>query len=258
MDPQGNATSGVGIDKQSVQEKNIYQVLIDQIALEDVLKPTALDWLDVAPASIDLIGAELELVNLPEREKRLKRALDKFQKVYKYIIIDCPPSLGLLTLNSLAAAHQVIIPLQCEYYALEGLGQLLKTIELVRQAINTELSIEGVLLTMFDSRMNLSRQVLDEVKKYFGTKVYTARIPRTVRLAEAPSFGKPVILYDKTSRGSRAYLDLAKEFLARQPVTAGQVTAAAQMAADAAPHPAVPAPDAAEAGVGEGADVLPE
>jgi chromosome partitioning protein len=176
-----------------------------------------MDWLDVAPAHIDLIGAEVELVNIPNRELKLKEALARFQKVYKYIVIDCPPSLGLLTLNSLVASDSVLIPIQCEYYALEGLGQLLKTIDLIRQGFNPRLAVEGVLLTMFDSRVNLSRQVIEEVKKYFGDKVYNARIPRTVRLAEAPSFGKPIIVYDKSSRGAQSYLNLAKEFLNHQP-----------------------------------------
>lgn len=216
MDPQGNATSGLGVGKSST-EKNVYRVLIDEMLLEDVLQTTALDWLDVAPAHQDLIGAEVELVNIPNREQRLREALNKFHKVYKYVIIDCPPSLGLLTLNSLVAADSVIVPIQCEYYALEGLGQLLKTIDLIRTSLNSNLTLEGVLLTMYDSRINLSRQVIDEVKKFFGDKVYSTRVPRTVRLAEAPGFGKPVILYDKSSRGAKSYLEVAREFLARQP-----------------------------------------
>jgi len=215
MDPQGNATSGLGIDKKTV-EKHIYQVLIDEMTLEETLLSTQMDWLDLAPAHMDLTGAEVELVNLPQREFRLKNALGKFQKVYRYIIIDCPPSLGLLTLNSLVAAHSVIIPVQCEYYALEGLGQLLKTIDLIRQNFNANLELEGVLLTMFDSRVNLSRQVIDEINKYFGQKVYGTRVPRTVRLAEAPGFGKPILIYDRSAQGSKSYLDLAREFLSRQ------------------------------------------
>jgi chromosome partitioning protein len=216
MDPQGNTTSGLGVDKKTIA-KHIYQVLIDEVALDDILLPTEMDWLDLAPAHLDLIGAEVELVNMPEREYRLRNALNKFHKVYKYIVIDCPPSLGLLTLNSLVAANSVVIPAQCEYYALEGLGQLLKTIDLIRQGFNKDLALEGVLLTMFDSRNNLSRQVIEEIKKYFGDKVYATRIPRTVRLAEAPGFGKPILLYDKTAKGTKAYLDLAKEILSRQP-----------------------------------------
>jgi chromosome partitioning protein len=215
MDPQGNTTSGLGIDKKKL-EKSIYRVLIDEMLLEDVLLNTELDWLDVAPAHTDLIGAEIELVNMPNRELKLKQALDKFHKVYKYVVIDCPPSLGLLTLNTLVAANSIIIPIQCEYYALEGLGQLLKTIDLVRDNLNTELMLEGVLLTMYDGRMNLSQQVVEEIKKHFGDKVYNTRIPRTVRLAEAPGFGKPVLLYDKSCKGTEAYLDLAKELLTHQ------------------------------------------
>ncbi|HBU70424.1 MAG TPA: hypothetical protein DEE98_08615 [Elusimicrobia bacterium] len=216
LDPQANATSGLGVDKKTV-DKNIYQVLINQTLLEDVLHSTELDWLDLAPSHIDLIGAEVELVNMESRESKLKDALAKFQKVYKYIVIDCPPSLGLLTLNALVSAHAVLIPIQCEYYALEGLGQLLKSIDLIRQSLNPALALEGVLLTMYDSRLNLSQQVIDEVKKHFGDKVYNTLIQRTVRLAEAPGFGKPVILYDKSSKGAQLYLDLAKEFLSRQP-----------------------------------------
>ena len=215
MDPQGNTTSGLGIDKKSLK-KNIYRVLIDEMMLEEILLTTELDWLDLAPAHTDLIGAEVELVNMSGREHKLKKALDKFHKVYKYIIIDCPPSLGLLTLNSLVAAESVLIPIQCEYYALEGLGQLLKTVDLIRNSFNAELLLEGVLLTMYDSRMNLSQQVVDEIKKFFGDKVYETRIPRTVRLAEAPGFGKPVILYDRTCKGSEAYLEFAKEFIKKQ------------------------------------------
>lgn len=215
MDPQGNATSGFGIDRKTL-DKHIYHVLIDHAKIEETLRPTEMDWLDIVPSHIDLIGAEVELVNMPEREMRLKAALATLQKMYKYVIIDCPPSLGLLTLNSLAAANSVVIPLQCEYYALEGLGQLLKTIDLIRQNINSGLELEGVLLTMYDGRLNLCDQVIDEVKKHFGDKVYSSLIPRTVRLAEAPSFGKPVITYDRSSRGAGAYLAFAVEFMERQ------------------------------------------
>ncbi|OGS36389.1 MAG: hypothetical protein A2293_03675 [Elusimicrobia bacterium RIFOXYB2_FULL_49_7] len=215
LDPQANSTSGLGVDKNNLQ-KNIYQVLINEMLLEDILITTELDWLDLAPSNIDLIGAEVELVNMPNRELKLKEALAKFQKVYKYVIIDCPPSLGLLTLNALVAAHSVIIPIQCEYYALEGLGQLLKSIDLIRQSLNTNLSLEGVVFTMYDSRINLAQQVIADVKKHFGDKVFSTAIQRTVRLAEAPSFGKPIILYDKSSRGARSYIELAREFLTRQ------------------------------------------
>jgi len=216
LDPQGNATSGLGIDKNA-NISHIYQALLGEVPLKETLLPTEIDWLDIAPSHIDLIGAELELVSMQDREMRLKNILAPFLDVYKYIIIDCPPSLGLLTLNSLVAADSILIPLQCEYYALEGLGQLVKTIELIRENLNPNLEIEGVLLTMFDSRMNLSKQVIEEVKKHFGDKVYKTMIPRTVRLAEAPSFGKPMILYDKSSKGTLAYLKLTKELLSKQP-----------------------------------------
>ncbi|MCX5781254.1 MAG: AAA family ATPase, partial [Elusimicrobia bacterium] len=166
MDPQANTTSGLGVDKNSL-ENHIYHSLIDEVKLEDILKPTEIDWLDLAPSNEDLTGAEIELVNIANRESRLKEALSKFEKVYKYIFIDCPPSLGLLTLNSLVAADSIIIPMQCEYYALEGVGQLIKTIELVKENLNPKLEIEGVLFTMFDARINLSQQVEEEIKKYF-------------------------------------------------------------------------------------------
>lgn len=215
MDPQANTTSGLGVDKRSLGN-HIYQTLLDEVKLDDILKPTEMDWLDIAPSNEDLTGAEIELVNMDNRESRLKQALAKFEKVYKYIFIDCPPSLGLLTLNSLVASDSIIIPMQCEYYALEGVGQLIKTIELVKESLNPKLEIEGVLFTMFDTRINLSQQVAEEVKNHFGEKVYETKIPRAVRLAEAPSYGKPIILYDKYSKGSEAYLALAKEFLKRQ------------------------------------------
>jgi len=216
LDPQSNATSGLGIDKNA-NPSHIYRALLGEVPLKEVLLPTAIDWLDIAPSHIDLIGAELELVSMQEREMRLKNILTPFLDVYKYIIIDCPPSLGLLTLNALVAADSVLIPIQCEYYALEGLGQLVKTIELLRENLNPNLEIEGILLTMYDSRMNLSKQVVEEIKKHFGDKVYTTMIPRTVRLAEAPSFGKPMILYDKSAKGTLAYLKLTKELLSKQP-----------------------------------------
>ena len=213
MDPQANTTSGLGVDQYDIS-KTIYNVLIDEVALEDILKTTEMDWLDIAPSSMDLSGAEIELVNMEHREERLKMALEKFQKVYKYIIIDCPPTLGLLTINSLVAADTVIIPMQCEFFALQGLGQLSKTIFALMQTYN--LDLEGVLFTMFDTRTNLSHQVVEEVIKFFGEKVYKTKIPRTVKLAEAPSFGRPIILYDKNCKGSQAYLDFAEEFLKKQ------------------------------------------
>ncbi len=213
MDPQANTTSGLGVDQYDIS-KTIYNVLIDEVALEDILKTTEMDWVDIAPSSMDLSGAEIELVNMEHREERLKMALEKFQKVYKYIIIDCPPTLGLLTINSLVAADTVIIPMQCEFFALQGLGQLSKTIFALMQTYN--LDLEGVLFTMFDTRTNLSQQVVEEVIKFFGEKVYNTKIPRTVKLAEAPSFGRPIILYDKNCKGSQAYLDFAEEFLKKQ------------------------------------------
>ncbi|OEH91980.1 ParA family protein [Bacillus solimangrovi] len=213
IDPQGNATSGTGVEKADVDEC-IYNVLVEDVAIKDVLKSTVIESLDVVPSTIQLAGAEIELVPTISREIRLKRALDAVQKKYDYIIIDCPPSLGLLTINALTAADSVIIPVQCEYYALEGLSQLLNTVRLVQKHLNTELQIEGVLLTMLDARTNLGIQVIDEVKKYFQDKVYQSIIPRNVRLGEAPSHGKPIIIYDSRSRGAEVYLDFAKEVIA--------------------------------------------
>ncbi|GHT35519.1 sporulation initiation inhibitor Soj [Endomicrobiia bacterium] len=213
MDPQSNTTSGLGIDKNTL-EKTIYDVLIDGIAIEDILQDTVIDCLDVVPATTDLSGAEVDLVNMEDRERKLKFALEKFQKVYKYIVIDCPPSLGLLTINSLVAANTVLIPMQCEFFALQGLGQLSKTILALMQ--DYDLELEGVLFTMFDSRTNLAEQVVAEVKNFFKDKVYETKIPRTIKLAEAPSFGKPVLMYDPLGKGAQAYMDFAKEFLSRQ------------------------------------------
>ncbi len=212
MDPQGNTTAGVGIGKNELQS-TIYNVLMEEANIEDAIMSTDVDWLDIVPSNIHLIGAEIELVNVFARETRLQKALEKLTSVYKYVIIDCPPSLGLLTVNSLTAADSVIIPMQCEYYALEGLGQLLNTIELIRKNLNPELRVEGVLLTMFDARVNLSGQVVEEVRKHLRNKVYTTVIPRTVRLSEAPSHGKPIVLYDPNSKGAIAYAELAKEVI---------------------------------------------
>ena len=213
IDPQGNATSGVGIEKADV-EQCIYDVLIDDVEVASVIKATKVENLDVIPATIQLAGAEIELVPTISREVRLKRALEEVSDQYDYIIIDCPPSLGLLTLNSLTASDAVLIPVQCEYYALEGLSQLLNTVRLVQKHLNQELKIEGVLLTMLDARTNLGIQVIDEVKMYFQDKVYKTIIPRTVRLSEAPSHGEPIIIYDPKSRGADVYIDLAKEVVA--------------------------------------------
>ncbi|WP_338453413.1 AAA family ATPase [Niallia oryzisoli] len=210
IDPQGNATSGVGIEKADV-EQCVYDVLVDDVETSQVIRPTAVENLYSIPATIQLAGAEIELVPTISREVRLKRALEKVIKEFDYILIDCPPSLGLLTLNALTAADSVLIPVQCEYYALEGLSQLLNTVRLVQKHLNHDLKVEGVLLTMLDARTNLGIQVIDEVKKYFQDKVYKTIIPRNVRLSEAPSHGEPIIIYDSKSRGAEVYLDLAKE-----------------------------------------------
>lgn len=212
IDPQGNATSGVGIDKGDI-DQCIYDVLVDDVDARKVVQQTNVEGLSVIPSSIQLAGAEIELVPTISREVRLKRAIEHITDQFDYIIIDCPPSLGLLTINSLTAADAVLIPVQCEYYALEGLSQLLNTVRLVQKHLNKELKIEGVLLTMFDARTNLGMQVIDEVKKYFQEKVYGTVIPRNIRLSEAPSHGKPIIIYDPKSRGAEVYLDLAKEVM---------------------------------------------
>lgn len=210
IDPQGNATSGVGIDKGDVQQC-IYDVLVDDTELKDVIISTKVEHLHAIPATIQLAGAEIELVPTISREVRLKRALDSVKSDYDYIIVDCPPSLGLLTINALTASDSVLIPVQCEYYALEGLSQLLNTVRLVQKHLNNTLMIEGVLLTMLDARTNLGIQVIEEVKKYFQNKVFRTIIPRNIRLSEAPSHGEPIIVYDPKSRGAEVYLDLAKE-----------------------------------------------
>jgi chromosome partitioning protein len=213
IDPQGNTTSGIGIRKKGL-EKTTYEVLIDEkMKVEEAILPTIVKNLDIIPASVQLAGAEIELVKLEGREKRLKRALDSIRDRYDYIFIDCPPSLGLLTINSLTAVDSVLIPIQCEFYALEGVSQLVSTIDLVRKSLNPKLEIQGVILSMFDGRTNLSIQVVNEVKKYFKSKVYSTVIPRNIRLAEAPSFGLPITEYDPKSKGALAYLEFAEEFL---------------------------------------------
>lgn len=212
IDPQGNATSGVGINKADM-DQCIYNVLVEDLEAEKVCVSTPVKNLDIIPATIQLAGAEIELVPTISREVRLKKAIDSVKDNYDYVIIDCPPSLGLLTINSLTASDTVLIPVQCEYYALEGLSQLLNTIRLVQKHLNKQLMIEGVLLTMLDARTNLGIQVIDEVKKYFQEKVYNSIIPRNIRLGEAPSHGQPIILYDPKSRGAEVYLDLAKEVI---------------------------------------------
>lgn len=210
MDSQANATSGVGL-KNFGEKKSIYNVLVDGMDIEDTIIKTDVNNLDVSPSNINLIGAEVELVNVIARELRLKEAIAKVRDKYDYIIIDSPPSLGILTVNVLVAADSVIVPIQCEYYALEGLSHFFKTIQLIRKTLNNDLELEGVVLTMFDPRTNLSLQVMEEVKKYFKDKVYRTFVPRNVKLSEAPSYGKPIILYDIRSKGAESYIQLAKE-----------------------------------------------
>lgn len=214
IDPQGNATSGVGVDKSNL-EKCIYTLLVEEVPINEIIVETSLENLDLVPATIELAGAEIELVSSFSREVKLRRALEQVNDNYQFTIIDCPPSLGLLTLNALAAAEKILVPIQCEYYALEGLGQLMQTIKLVQNHLNPELEIAGVIMTMFDSRTNLSQQVIEEVKNFFQEKVYGTVIPRNVRLSEAPSFGLPISLYDPRSKGARAYQELAEELLSR-------------------------------------------
>jgi chromosome partitioning protein len=217
IDPQGNATSGLGLERRDTLP-TVYDVLIgERPAAEAIVSSVHFPTLDLIPSTRDLVGAEIELVEAPNRETILRRALEALRDRYDYILVDCPPSLGLLTLNTLTAADSVLIPIQCEFYALEGLSQLLNTIRLVQRGLNPPLDIEGVLLTMYDRRLNLSRQVASEAREYFGAKVYRTAIPRNVRLAEAPGFGQPIVLYDVLSQGAQAYLQLAKEVLARRP-----------------------------------------
>jgi len=233
-DPQGNATSGVGIERENLAH-SLYEALIEGRPLEESrIARVHFPFLDVVPATQDLVGAELELVNRSGRETALRRALAGVRDEYQYVIVDCPPSLGLLTLNVLTAADGVLIPIQCEYYALEGLSQLLNTIKLVQRNFNAALAIEGVLLTMYDARLNLSKQVAEEAKEYFGVRMFAVTIPRNVRLAEAPSFGKPILLYDVQSVGAKSYLAVAQELIRR-------VERAASPALAAAPLPEVPA-----------------
>lgn len=212
LDPQGNSTSGFGFDKTKIKQ-SIYDVLVNDAPIEGVILQTKIENLCLLPATIQLAGAEIELVSIMSRETKLKRVLDKIKYSYDYIIIDCPPSLGLLTINSLTAANSVLVPIQCEFYALEGLSQLMNTITLVQKNLNPALSLEGVVLTMFDARTNLSIQVVDEVKNHFRHKVYQTIIPRNVRLSEAPSHGQPITRYDPKSKGAEVYIDLAKEVI---------------------------------------------
>ncbi|UCD83734.1 MAG: ParA family protein [Deltaproteobacteria bacterium] len=213
-DPQANATSGLGVSPEQVA-KNLYQVLIGKENIAGIICPTELDYLQLVPSNQELIGAEIELVNTVSREIKLKEALSSLTNKFEYIILDCPPSLGLLTINALTAADSVLIPVQCEYYAMEGLSQLLKTIELVTRSLNSALAIEGFVLTMFDSRNNICHQVADEVREHFQDKVFATVVHRNVRLSESPSYGKPIVLYDISSKGAVNYLDLAKEIIAQ-------------------------------------------
>ena len=212
IDPQANCSSGVGIDPRTATAST-YELLIGQVTTEEGARPTDMPFLDIIPSHINLVGAEIEMIDVIERESILKKAIARARKKYDFIVIDCPPSLGLLTLNSLTAADSVLIPVQAEYFALEGLGQLLNTIKIVRQHLNPELEIEGVLLTMFDARLRLSNQVAEEVRRYFGEKVFSTIVQRNVRISEAPSFGKPVLLYDAASMGAKNYISLAREIL---------------------------------------------
>lgn len=221
LDPQGNATSGVGINKREVGCSS-YEMLLDAQRASEAVIHCEFDNLDVIPASMDLAAAEIEIVEMEQRTMLLRRAMVSLRDSYEYIFIDCPPSLGLITLNAFAAADSVLVPIQCEYYALEGLSQLVSTIRQVKRLYNSTLELEGVLLTMFDGRLNLTMQVVQEVKRFFPKKVYRTAIPRNVRLSEAPSFGQPVLYFDPASKGAHAYQELAEEFLEQQPVYAHQ------------------------------------
>lgn len=214
IDPQANATHGVGFDSREV-ETTLYEVMVENVPPSEAIVSTEMPYLDLIPSHINLVGAEIEMIEVKDREKVLKNILTSLRKKYSFIVIDCPPSLGLLTLNALTAANSILIPVQCEYYALEGLGQLLTTISIVRKHLNPTLEIEGVLLTMFDGRLRLSNQVVEEVRKHFEDKVCNTIIARNVRLSEAPSHGKPVLLYDALCQGTQNYLDLAQEILAK-------------------------------------------
>jgi len=215
IDPQGNTSSGFGIEKSNLK-KSVYDGIIHGDDLKQIILTTAYENLHILPSHPDLAGAEIELTNLPQRELRLKNCIENIKEYYDYIFIDCPPSLGLLTINALAIADSVLIPIQCEFYALEGVSQLMNTFSLVKQGLNPQLEIEGVLMTMFDSRTNLSNQVVDEVVDYFKDKVYETMIPRNIRLAEAPSYGQSIFEYANSSKGAKAYRALAKEFIKRQ------------------------------------------
>jgi len=233
LDPQGNSTSGLGLNKNSLKN-SVYHLLLNHFPLVEIVQKSAVNNLEIVPSNIELTGAEIELVSLESRERQLKQAIEPARENYDFILIDSPPSLGLLTLNSLVAADSVIIPIQCEFYALEGVSQLLKTINLIKTRLNAHLEIEGVLLTMADFRTNLTSEVITEIRNYFKNKVYTTVIPRSIRLSEAPSFGKPISVYDKNSVGARRYDELAQEIInpqavlnnppAESNITGGQMT----------------------------------
>jgi|ERR1051326_7025582 chromosome partitioning protein len=214
-DPQANSTSGLGVDPRT-DTMSVYDSIINGVDPREIIVKTEMPYLSLLPSNINLVGAEVELVDADERERMMSKVVEKIRSEYAYILIDCPPSLGLLTLNGLVAADSVLVPVQCEYFALEGLGQLLNTISMVQKSLNPRLEIEGVLLTMFDSRLRLSNQIVEDVRKHFGEKVYNTIITRNVRLSEAPSYGKPVLLYEAVSSGARNYMELAREFLNRQ------------------------------------------
>ncbi|NQU54658.1 MAG: ParA family protein [Bacteroidetes bacterium] len=217
-DPQANSTSGLGFDVKNVQS-SIYECIIDEVDAEKVILKTEIANLDIIPSHIDLVGAEIEMLNLPNREKILKNAIEKLKDIYDFIFIDCSPSLGLITVNALTASDSIIIPVQCEYFALEGLGKLLNTIKIIQNRLNPELDIEGFLLTMYDGRLNLSNQVYEEVKRHFQEMVFDTVIQRNVKLSEAPSYGKPVVLYDASSKGAINHMNLAREILQRNSLT---------------------------------------
>jgi chromosome partitioning protein len=219
-DPQGNASSGVGLTKDKIK-RNLYHAILDDLKIEEVMYPTVHSCLQVIPSHLDLFGAEVELVNLPNREKRLRNLIDPIRPEFDYILIDCPPSLGFLTLNALTAADSVLIPVQCEYYSLEGLAHLFETLRRVKKALNPGLAMEGILLTMFDVRNKLSHLIVQDIRKHFNDRVFTVIIPRNVRLSEAPSFGKPAYFYDKNSRGAQCYLELAREIVHKRRIPHG-------------------------------------
>ena len=223
LDPQGNATSGLGIDKDK-DLKTVYDLIFGEYKINDVILPTIIDGLDILPSTVDLAGAEIEMIQMPQREKVMKGLLDSVSESYDFIMIDCPPSLGLITVNALTAANSVIIPMQCEYYPLMGITQLMNTIRLIKFHLNPSIDVEGVVMTMKDKRSNLTNEVSDEILKFFGKKVFFTYIPRNIRLAEAPSHGEPILIYEPSSKGADAYLSLAEEFLDRNNVKYSPIT----------------------------------